>query len=210
MSLKEKLISHYVNVDLLEGHRMTPLRKFVDSLGLDHENLTRKQMRKWASTKRYRDYFALAKIKKIADAANVSESYILENYDFFISNFDVDLSSEYTITAEEALSFLSIVEAMRSKAPRVKAAKIFRYTKHQKRGSYQSLEQRKLGLKKKIASVLGSGGLVSDAPGQIIFSGGKGKHSKRALGSNRLLLKTKVRTPEGMRYHRKVVQVPQK
>lgn len=47
--------------------RMTPLRKFVKTLGLNHKNLTNKQMRKWAKTKRYKEFFMQQKIEHIQD-----------------------------------------------------------------------------------------------------------------------------------------------
>ena len=213
MSLKEKLIHEYIDYDL-KKHKLTPLRLFIRSIGLDYNKMPRKKLIKWSSTKRYKDFFALHKIKKIADEANIKECIILDNYEIFINNFKLNLDEEFTITESEVLSFIDILEYVANTTPpkpkvvKLKPPKILRYTKHQKRGKYKSKGQRLSALKKTTLSVLGSGGLVSGAEGQVIFSGGKGKHSKRTLGSNRILIKKKVRTPTGMRYHRKVYQTP--
>lgn len=203
--LKEKLLSKYfISEEISEESKLTPLRKFVDSIGLDWTKMNRKQMTRWSNTKRYKDYFALMKIKKLADASNIKESFVFDNYQFFISNFALDIQKETEITKEEAISFIQIMEAI--SPPKVK------FYKGGKRGHYKSLEQRKQTLKNRVLSTVNTGGVVSSGEGQILFAGtGKrGKHAKKTLGANRILLKTKVRTPTGMRYHRKVYQTPTK
>lgn len=201
--LKEKLLSEYLNYDFVFEDKSTPLRRFVDSIGLDHTKMNRKQMDKWARTKRYKEFFGLMKIKRIADEANIKESVIFYNLDLFLSNFEPNLSEETTITEEETLNFLKILEVAMTPPP------VKLYSKTGKRGKYKSLSQRKSILKQHILNTVNKGGSVS-LGGGILFAGtGKhSKHAKKALTKGRVLLKKRVRTPIGMRYHRKVYQTP--
>lgn len=173
-SIKEQLLSCYLN-SIEESDKITPLRSFIDSIGLDWRKMNRKQLMRWSTTKRYKDYFALNKIKKIADTAHS--------------------------TNEESISFSQLMEKVKL-PPSVKVIK-------PGRGHYKSIEQRKRIYKSKIMDVINSGGAVSGAGGEILFAGtGRGKQTKKALGGNRVILKKKVRTPTGMRYHRKVLVRP--
>lgn len=204
--LKEKLLSKYYNGYHIDEDRMTPLRRFVDSLGLDHKEMTRKQMDKWARTKRYKNFFRLMKIKRIADEANVSESVIFSNLDVFLSQFEVNMLEESIITEEEVLCFLAILEAI-NRPPRPPEIKIY---KGRKRGKYKSLTQRKDILKNIILNTVGSGGISSLGAGGVMFAGtgGRGIHTKKSVGSNRLMVKRRIKTSTGSRFHRKVYQPP--
>jgi hypothetical protein len=47
------------------GKKMTPLRKFLWSIGLDYRDMTSKQVDQWAEKKRYKLYKQRNKIKSI-------------------------------------------------------------------------------------------------------------------------------------------------
>lgn len=198
-----KLLEFYFRDDLSEAvKKLTPLRRFVLSIGLDFNKLSNKQMRKWSSTKRYKSFLKMYKLKKIADYAN-KEKEVNEDLSFFYDNFEC--SDEEIITESDALSFLSVMEAYRLKVPKPKI-----YRLHVGgRGKYKSLEKRKTSLQQNVIHAVQSGGIVSDVPGSSIYSGlyKHSKHGTRALGQNKVIIKRKVTTPTSIRYHRKVAHL---
>lgn len=199
-SLLHKLNETYFNDELNEAHKkLTPLRRFILSIGLDFNKLTNKQMRKWSSTKRYKTYLKLYKLKKLADFTN-KEKEVNENLEFFFENFICQ--DEEIINENDTLSFLQVLEAYRLKVP---APKIYKL-KVGGRGKYKSLQQRKSNLQQNVISAVQSGAIVSDAPGTSIYSGlyKHSKHGTKALGQNKVVIKRKITTPTSIRYHRKV------
>lgn len=207
-SLKEKLLTRYFQNELFESERMTPLKRFIDSLGLDHNTLTLKQKRKWASTKRYKDFVSLRKIKKIADEANVKESFIFNNINIFLERFETD-ETENLISESEVLSFLETVEYIHltEKNKRVLSApttKVFRSG----RGHYSSAEERKRKIKNMALDLINQGGEVSTSPGTVMVSSKKALHALKPLGQNKIILMKKVSTPKGIRFHRKIYKTP--
>ena len=198
-----KLLECYFRDELNEAvKKLTPLRRFVLSIGLDFNKLSNKQMRKWSSTKRYKSFLKMYKLKKIADYTN-KEKEVNEDLSFFYDNFEC--SDEEIITESDALSFLSVMEAYRLKVPKPKIYKL----NVGGRGKYKSLEKRKTSLQQNVIHAVQSGGIVSDAPGSSIYSGlyKHSKHGTRALGQNKVIIKRKVTTPTSIRYHRKVAHL---
>ena len=206
-TFKEKLIRSYMKESMFFEYttqelkaKQTPLRNFIRSIGLDHKDLTRKQMLKWANTKRYKDFKKLAKIKRMADEANVQETVILENFWLFIENFDLDDNDEI-ISEKEALNFIYILEAI----PKIK---IYRYHSA-KRGPYKSAAEREKARKELQTAAVNRGGIVSGGEGDIIFKGGK-KHYHRALGANKLMIRSFAGTSKktgAPKYRRKTYKV---
>lgn len=201
-SLKEKLLQSYYNSYLLEytvreqRGKSTALRQFLASIGLDYRDLTRKQIYRWADTKRYNDFKKGLKIKRIADEANVEESFILENYKFFIENF-VDNGSEEEIDSEEVLSFLSILEA----------AKIKTYAQKHigGRGHYSSKQEREARMKNDIIDAVNSGAIIDRGEGDPLFA--SGQRAFKSLGSNKVMIKRKRPSKSGLKFHRKTYKV---
>ena len=198
MTLKQKLIEKYLlkqhTESYLQEARATPLRKFIASIGLDYTKLNPKQMRKWAMSKRYKDYKAMGKIKRIAAEANVQETIILENYNFFLSNFYIDEQNDYEITKEEVISFIKIFEAI----PKIK---IFRY-KSAKRGPYKNKMERMANLKQVALNAINRGGIISSGEGDVIYK--KAKKVRTALGSDKMMIRQKFITKSGTPiYHHK-------
>lgn len=201
-SLKEKLLQSYYNDYLLEytikqqRGKATALRQFIASIGLDYRDLTRKQIDRWADTKRYKDFKKGLKIKRIADEANVEESFIVENYNFFIENF-VDNGREEEIDSEEVLSFLSILEA----------AKIKTYSQRHigKKRSYRTKQEREADLKSQIIGAVNTGAIIDRGEGDPMFA--SGKRAFKSLGSGKVMIKRKSSSKSGLKFHRKTYKV---
>lgn len=176
--------------------KATPLRNFIASIGLDYRDLTRKQIDRWADTKRYKDYKKGLKIKKIADEANVEENFIIENYRVFIDNF-IDNGNEEEIDSEEVLSFLSILEAVKIK------------TYSQKhiggRGHYSSKQEREARMKRNIIDAINSGAIIDRGEGDPLFA--SGHRAFKSLGSNKVMIKRKRPSKSGIKFHRKTYKV---
>jgi hypothetical protein len=68
---QHKLIMLYEFKQL--GKKMTPLRKFLWSIGLDYRDMTSKQVDQWAEKKRYKLYKQRNKIKSIIKHSQVQE-----------------------------------------------------------------------------------------------------------------------------------------
>jgi hypothetical protein len=208
-SLVHKLNETYFNDELNEAtKKLTPLRRFVLSIGLDFNKLTNKQMRKWSSTKRYKTYLKLYKLKKLADFTN-KQKEVTENLEFFFENFICQ--DEEIINENDALSFLQVLEAYRLKVP---TPRIYKLHVGGRGGNkdltrpyhYKKLAQRKQELQQNVIKAVQSGAIVSDAPGTSIYSGlyKHSKHGTKSLGQNKVVIKRKISTPNSIRYHRKV------
>lgn len=203
-SLKEKLLQSYYKDSFFTEHtiaelrgKRTALRKFISSIGLDYRQLTRKQVNKWADTKRYKDFKKGLKIKKIADEANVEEGFILENYNVFIENF-IDNGNEQEIDSEEVLCFLSILEGL---------AKIKTYTQKRigRRGGYSSKQEREARMKNTIINAVNAGAIIDRGEGDPLFA--SGRRAFKALGSNKVMIKRKKPSKSGLKFHRKTYKV---
>lgn len=197
-SLKEKLLRSYYNAQLLEytvkqqRGKATALRQFIASIGLDYRDLTRKQIDRWADTKRYKDFKKVMKIKKISDEANVEENFILENYNFFLENF-VDNGQE-EVDSAEMLNFLQILE-------NIVKAKIYRQKRAGKRGSYRTKQERESRLKGEITGAVNAGAIIDRGEGDPLFA--SGHRAFRALGSNKVMIKRKKSSKSGLKFHKK-------
>ncbi len=212
-SLKEKLLLNYIENDYIEEEqRYTPLRRFVDSLGLDHTKLTRKQMRKWSSTKRYKNFLALRKIKRIADEANVKENVISTNQYHFISGFySEDIYSDI-ISEEEVISFLAALDNLNEGRIKISRPRSLSLKPRRPRGKYKSLAQRKSAVQSAATQIINKGGTVSYGASGPLYAG-KSKHtihSTKALGANQLALRSKrpYSSKYGFKLHRNVIDLP--
>lgn len=214
-SIRNKLLSLYLsdniqessNINPLKKYKQTALRQFINSIGLDWKVLNGKQKRKWADTKRYKDFKKMMKIKKIADESDIRETFILEHYTTFIQNFK-DFGDETVINEQEVLSFFQILNHIEESylVERTQNIKIYRQKTYKNRGKYRNKSQRAQLLKSIASSAVNRGAIISGGESDILFKGGR-KHAQRALGSGKLMIKRKVGSPSGLKYHRKSFRV---
>lgn len=213
-SIKHKLLSLYLLDTLQESERINPLKKykqtalrqFINSIGLDWKVLNGKQKIKWANTKRYKDFKKLMKIKKIADEANIEETFIFEHYNTFMQDF-IDCGDDSIINEEEVLSFLEILKNIEESylLESVSRIKIYRQKMYKNRGSYRNKSQRTQAMRAMASSAINRGASISTGEGDVMFRGGK-RHAQRALGSGKIMIKRKVKSSPGFS-HRKTFRV---
>ena len=211
-TLKEKLLSSYFKEDFLsedyfhETERLSPLRRFIYTLGLDYKDLNKKQLYKWSRTKRYRNFKKMRKIKRIADEANLDDSFIYDNIEVLLKEFKLD-DDDTLITADEVISILPILEGY--KISQLKGRSYGATKAHQfgARGKYRTKQQRSTEMRHRILKTINSGGIVSSGEGGILFKG-TGKKAKKPLGTGKMLFLTRVPSKKGgMKYHRKIYKV---
>jgi hypothetical protein len=181
--------------NLQEKQILTPLRRFINSIGLDYTKLTLRQMRKWSSTKRYKDYLALRKIKRMADEAHVSEELVEMVQEELLVDFYFDDIFLSVITENEVYSVICQLHHLREGS----------YHSY-KRGKYKTLEQRKKLFKDMVTSALYAGSHEATI-GHAMFKS-MGKHTALALQKGRSMLLKRREKPEGTVYHRKVYRLP--
>lgn len=186
MSIKHKLIKKYFHDDFIpESARLTPLRRFLYTIGFDYKDLTRSEVDKWARTKRFKDFFKLYKIKKIADKAHVDEEIVFNNLEIFLSKLEI--IEEEQIYLKEEQDFQQILEYV---APTISKGFIRKTRKVGKRGKYKHLPQRQQFIKKQILQTLNTGGEVSTGESQIRFR--SGKKMNNVAGRNKVILKKRI------------------
>lgn len=202
-NLKQKLLRLYFKEEILcEKFRLTPLRRFISSIGLDYTKLDKKQMHKFARSKRYKQYKTLLRIKKIADEhTDVKEQVILEHYKI-LSNIEETKSDAEIIKLLRILEEIYIIEDKFSLSSSGK----FGAT----RGRYSTAKERMGVLKKKAIDVLNKGGEVSSSRGTIQFigKGNIGKKAKKLLGANKIIFKMRIPAKTGLKYHHQTFKTP--
>jgi len=209
MSLKHKLLKKYFAEEfIIEYERLTPLRRFIYSLGLDYKDLSRKKIYKWARTKQYKDFFKLYKIKKIVDKANVDESFVYENLEYIMDNFIP--SEDQHITEFDVDNFKTILEIVysRSNYPKTGYEPVIKhsYNRHHMRGRYRTAQQRQAIVKQNVLHTVNTGGTVSRGESDIQFK--SGKKQQLASGQNKVILRKRIPSRTGgLRYHRKTIRV---
>jgi len=201
-SLKEKILSSYFKDEYLFEARLTPLRRFITSIGLDYTHLTRKQLYKWARSKRYQMFKKLLKIKRIADEANVDELLIYNNIELFLKEFYLDDSTDNLITEEEVVSFISLMEKIKQIDFMAKKAHQFG-----KRGSYKSKAERQEVMRNRTLQTINTGGMVTSGESNILYGVTAKKRRARALGTGKMMFLKRVPGSTGMKYHRKTYKV---
>lgn len=194
-NLKEKLLSSYFDNDISESvntkkSKYTPLRRFVDFIGLDWKNLSPEQMEKWARTKRFKNFRKMRKIKRISVEADVNESIIYENYDLFMREF-IESDSDDIISDLEVISFFAIIESLQK---RVIAKKAHQFGA---RGHYKSAAQKAAETRKTVLSAINKGSTISSGEGDVQF-GGRGRKGQKALGQGKVAIRTPYRTKSGI------------
>lgn len=166
----------------------TPLRQFIDYIGLDYTKLSNRQIRNISKTKRYKMFLAQYKIKAMLNHMHLSDDIFEIHKYTLLREFYYDDIFSNLITEKEVLSILPILE---------------RYSKIH-RGKYKTTSQRFQIYKNKLLSNLYSGGKIS-GEGEIMYKGlGKmAKHSHLALSKDRtMILKRKERKSGETYYHR--------
>lgn len=179
--------------EIIFEEKYTVLRRFINSIGLDYHHLTLKQIRKIASTKRYKTFLALRKIKRISDEAHrddIKES-IEYNIHAILKSFPMEDVYLDSITEQEVRAVIGV--------PKIQP-------KVHRRGKYKTLEQRRKAFKSNVLSALYAGHRVS-GEGQVMFAG-SGKHTKLALRKNRVMILKRRSYMGTVKFHRNVVKIP--
>lgn len=178
--------------EIILEEKYTALRRFINSIGLDYHKLTLKQIRKIASTRRYKIFLALRKIKHIADEAHEIKEDIEYYIHDILCNFPMDDIHSNIITEKEVNAVVLSIPKMQPNVHR--------------RGKYKTLEQRRKKFKVHVLNNLYAGHRVS-GEGQVMFAG-SGRHTKLALRKNRVMI-LKRRSQNGVvKFHRNVVKIP--